>query len=629
MQNPEAGAGGSPPGTGGPKDGAPDGRRNQGLRNVAIIAHVDHGKTTLVDAMLAQSGRLDDQRGVVERVMDSNDLERERGITILGKATSIRHKGVKVNIADTPGHADFGGEVERMLTMVDGVVLLVDASEGPLPQTRFVLGKALDGGLAPIVVINKIDRQDARAEEVLDEVYDLFIDLGASEEQIEFPVFYTNAKAGTASEDLDTPGVTLEPLLDAIVEHIPAPEGDPDAPVQALVTNLDYNEYIGRLGVGRVRQGTLREGQPIAVCTADGVKTFKLSQLYTFEGLERKRVPEAPAGEMYSIAGIEEIDIGDTLADPENPVPLPRVRVDEPTIAMFFMANTGPMSGREGKYVTSRNLRDRLDRELRGNVSLRVEEQPDRDAFKVIGRGELALSILIESMRREGFELCVSKPEVVTKTDEHGRTLEPMEKLVLDLPHDYLGVITEKLARRRGFMGDMRTMGSGRVRVEFGVPSRGLIGFRGEFLNDTRGTGIMNTLFDGWAPWAGDITYRVNGALVADRPGKTTPYALFHLQPRGVLFIGSQTPVYEGMVIGEHAKEQDLDVNATKEKKLTNIRAAGKDEAVVLSPPRALTLEEALQWIAEDELVEVTPSTIRIRKKVLAANVRPKKKKSG
>jgi len=597
-----------------------------GLRNVAIIAHVDHGKTTLVDAMLAQSGGLAEQRGVVERVMDSNDLERERGITILGKATSIRHHGVKVNIADTPGHADFGGEVERMLTMVDGVVLLVDASEGPLPQTRFVLGKALDAGLATIVVLNKIDRPDARAEEVLDEVYDLFIDLGAEEHQLEFPVFYTNAKAGLASTEADVPGTNLEPLLDSILEHIPPPEGDPDGVLQALVTNIDYNEYIGRLGIGRVRNGTLREGDIIAVVGDEATRNCKLSQLYTFEGLERVRVLECPAGEMYSVAGIEDIQIGDSLTSSEDPQPLPRVKVDEPTIAMFFMANTGPFAGRDGKYVTSRNLRDRLEKELRGNVSIRVEDLGD--SFKVVGRGELALSILIENMRREGFELCVSKPEVIVKEGEDGRKLEPYELLDLDLPHDYLGVITEKLARRKGFMGDMKTMGSGRIRVTFRVPSRGLIGFRQEFLNDTRGTGIMNALFEGWSPWAGDISYRTNGAIICDRQGRTRPYALFHLQPRGILFIGAQTDVYEGMIVGEHAKLQDLDVNACKEKKLTNVRASGKDEAVVLSPPRLMGLEAALQWIADDELVEVTPKTIRIRKKVLQANIRPKKKKA-
>ena len=597
-----------------------------GLRNVAIIAHVDHGKTTLVDAMLSQSGRLSEQRAVVDRVMDSNDLERERGITILGKATSIRHRGIKINIADTPGHADFGGEVERMLTMVDGVVLLVDASEGPLPQTRFVLGKALDLGLATIVVLNKIDRPDARHEEVLDEVYDLFIDLGAEGNQIEFPVFYTNAKLGQASLDANVAGADLAPLIDSIIEHIPAPQGDPDGVLQALVTNLDYNDYVGRLGIGRVRSGTLREGQMITLSGENGLRTVKLSQLYTFEGLERVRVPECPAGEMYSVAGIDGLQIGDTLTDADDPQPLPRLKVDEPTIAMFFMANTGPMAGQDGKYVTSRNLRDRLDKELRGNVSIRVEDQGD--SFKVIGRGELALSILIENMRREGFELCVSKPEVITKEDEHGRTLEPFENLNLDLPQEYLGVVTEKLARRKGFMGEMDTMGSGRIKVGFRVPSRGLIGFRQEFLNDTRGTGIMNASFESWSPWAGDIVYRTNGAIIVDRLGKTTPYALFHLQPRGILFVGAVTPVYEGMIVGEHTKLQDLDVNATREKKLTNVRASGKDEAVVLSPARLMSLESALQWIADDELVEVTPKNIRLRKKVLKANQRPKRKKA-
>ena len=601
---------------------------NDAWRNVAIVAHVDHGKTTLVDAMLSQCGSLAGQRGVVERVMDSDDIERERGITILGKATSVRWRGVKVNIADTPGHADFGGEVERMLTMVDGVLLLVDASEGPLPQTRFVLGKALDIGLRPIVVINKIDRQDARAEEVLDEVYDLFIDLGADEEQIEFPVFYCNAKAGTSSATLGEAGVNLSPLMDAILDHIPAPTGDPAGGLQALITSLDFNEYIGRLGIGRVRRGTLREGETVAVAAEKGMREVRLGQLYVFEGLERKRVQEVPAGELFSIAGIEGIQIGDTLTCPEKPEPLPRVRVDEPTIAMFFSANTGPFSGQDGKYVTSRNLAERLERELRGNVSLRVEEQPSRDSFKVMGRGELALAVLIENMRREGFELCVSKPEVVTRLDEDGRKLEPMERLQLDLPHEYLGIITQKLAQRRGFMGEMKVMGSGRVKVEFNVPSRGLIGFRSEYLNDTRGTGIMNTLFDGWEPWKGDIVYRVNGALVSDRAGRTTTYALFHLQPRGALFLRPQTDVYEGMIIGENSKVQNLDVNPAREKKQTNVRTVNKDEALVLSPARRMGLEAALEWIGEDELVEVTPNFVRLRKKILQANKRPKRRKS-
>ena len=601
--------------------------RNEAFRNVAIIAHVDHGKTTLVDAMLGQAGHLADRRTVVDRVMDSSDLERERGITILGKATSIRWKDIKVNIADTPGHADFGGEVERMLTMVDGVVLLVDASEGPLPQTRFVLSKSLDAGLAPIVVLNKIDRSDARPAEVIDEVYDLFIDLGASDEQIEFPLFFTDARKGTATADLDQPGTDLAPLLDAIVAHIPAPKGDPAAHLQALVTNLDYNDYIGRLGLGRVRRGTLREGEEVAVVGEEATRVVKLGQLYVFEGLERKRVKEAPAGEMFAIAGIEDIQIGDTVTDAEDPQPLPRVRVDEPTIAMFFSSSNSPFAGKDGKYVTSRNIHDRLMRELRGNVSLRVEPTEARDTFKVVGRGELALAILIETMRREGFELCVSKPEVVIRTDEDGKILEPMERLVLDMPEQYLGVVTEKLAHRKGRMGDIRPLGSRGIRVEFDIPARGLIGFRSEFLNDTRGTGVMNTLFNGWKPWQGAIIYRVNGAIVADRQGKSTAYAMFHLQPRGQLFVGVGVEVYEGMIVGENSRGNDLNVNVTREKKLTNIRASAKDESLAVSPPRPITLEYALHWIAEDELVEITPCHLRMRKKILRAALRPKRDK--
>jgi len=596
---------------------------NVQFRNVAIIAHVDHGKTTLVDAMLKQSGRFDDVRGdVQERVMDSNDIERERGITILGKATSIRWKGKKINIADTPGHADFGGEVERMLEVVDGVCLLVDASEGPLPQTRFVLSKALDAGLAPIVVMNKIDRPDARPAEVLDEIYDLFIELGADDDQIEFPVFYTNAKEGLASTTPTETGESLEPLLDCIAEHIPAPSGDPEAPLQALVTNLDYNEYIGRLGTGRIFNGTLREGDQVALVAEDETRKIRIGQLYVYEGLERKRVKEAPAGELFAVAGIDDIYIGDSLTDLEDPRPLPRVKVDEPTIAMFFMANTSPFSGLDGKYVTSRNIRERLDKELMGNVSLKVEDTESGDKFKVIGRGELALSVLIENMRREGYEMNVSKPEVVTKFDDSGKLLEPQERVVVDIPGEYLGVVTEKLALRKGRMAELKTLGSDRQRVEFLVPSRGLIGFRSEFMNDTRGTGVMNTLFEGWMRWAGDISYRKNGALIADRKGTTTTYALFHLQPRGILFLGPQMDVYEGMIIGEHAKAQDLDVNAVRSKQLTNFRTVNKDDAQILSPPRLMTLEDALQWISDDELVEVTPSNIRLRKKELQANFR-------
>ena len=599
------------------------------FRNVAIIAHVDHGKTTLIDSILRQTGCLPPRRDNVERVMDSDAIERERGITILGKATSIRWKGAKINIADTPGHADFGGEVERMLRMVDGVLLLVDAAEGPLPQTRFVLGKALAGGLRSILVINKIDRHDARAEEVLNEVYDLYIELGADEHQLDFPVFYTNARAGTATTDLAVPGTELAPLLDAILSYIPSPGGDPKAPLAALITNLDYDNYVGRLGIGRVFEGTLRENSTVGIMTADGgMKIQKMGPLLVFEGLERAESPAAEAGEFFAVAGIEAIQIGDTLTTPETPQTLERVHVDEPTIAMFFCANTGPLSGRDGNYVTSRHVRDRLYREVLKNVSIRVEDTESREIFKVVARGELALAILIENMRREGFELLVSKPEVVTKSDGNGKVLEPMERLILDMPETYFGTISQRLAKRRGRVDVMKPLGSGRQRIEIDIPARGLIGFRSDYLNDTRGQGILNTLFNGWAPWAGPIIYRTNGALVADRGGKATAYAIFNLQPRGILFIDPQTEGYEGMVVGEHSRENDLDVNITREKKLTNMRAAGKDDNVIIAPPRRIGLEDGMQWIAEDELVEVTPKTIRLRKKALQANSRPRKEKA-
>ena len=590
-------------------------------RNVAIIAHVDHGKTTLVDAMLLQSGRVE-AREQVDRVMDSNDLERERGITILGKATSVRWNEVKINIADTPGHADFGGEVERMLTMVDGVVLLVDAAEGPLPQTRFVLTKALADSLPCIVVINKIDRRDARPREVLDEIYDLFIDLDASEEQLEFPVLYTNARAGTATLDPEIPGKNLDPLFKVIIDRIPEPEGNPDGKLTTLVTNIDYDNYIGLLALGRVLEGTLREGEHVSVVGADETRVVKLGQLYVFEGLNRARVKEAEAGELFAVAGIEKITIGDTISTAEDPVVLPRVRVDEPTIAMFFSINNGPFAGLDGKYVTSRHLRDRLKRETRANVSLIVEDTDSHDTFKVIGRGELALAILIENMRREGYELCVSKPEVVTRRDAQNVLQEPMEHLILDLPENYVGTVTKKLASRKGRMKAMVPSGSHRVKLEFSIPSRGLIGFRSEYLNDTRGLGILNTYFSGWAPWHGPITYRQNGALVADRLGKSTPYALFHMQPRGVLFVGPGIDVYEGMIIGEHAKTNDLNVNVTKEKKLTNMRASGRDDNVMLTTPRTMSLEEAIEWVSDNELAEITPNSIRLRTKYLSAKKR-------
>ena len=588
-------------------------------RNVAIIAHVDHGKTTLVDALLKQSGSLDNKRNVVERVMDSNALERERGITIIGKATAVEWNGVKINIADTPGHADFGGEVERMLTMVDGVVLLVDAAEGPLPQTRFVLKKALARGLAVIVVLNKIDRQDARPAEVLDEVYSLFIDLDANDEQIEFPVLYAIARDGVSGTSPDDIQPNLAPIFDAIIKYIPEPKGDPKGNLQALVTNTDYDNYLGKMAVGRVFEGTLCEDELLTIMGEKGNRSIKVGQLYVFDGLDRKRVKEAPAGELFSVAGIEEIAIGDTLSSIDNPVALPRVRVDEPTIAMFFSVNNGPFAGKEGKLVTTRHISERLFREAVANVSMRVEAADSKDAFKVMGRGELSLSILIETMRREGFEMCISKPEVVTKKDENGKTLEPMERLILDMPEVNVGAITQMLALRKGIMDTMKSLGSGRVHVEFDVPSRGLIGFRSQFLNETRGLGIMNTLFNGWAPWFGAMNYRQNGALVADRDGKSIPYALFQLQPRGVLFIGPGVDCYEGMIVGENSRPNDIDVNVSREKKLSNMRAAGRDDNIILTPPRIMSLEESIEWIDEDELVEVTPISIRLRKRYLTA----------
>ena len=588
-------------------------------RNVAIIAHVDHGKTTLVDALLRQSGSLDKKNMDVDRVMDSNALERERGITITGKATSVAWKGVKINIADTPGHADFGGEVERMLTMVDGVVLLVDAAEGPLPQTRFVLSKALQKGLAVIVVLNKIDRQDARCEEVLDEVYSLFIDLGANDDQIEFPVLYAIARDGVSGTSPDDIQPNLAPIFDAIINNIPAPKGNPNGNLQALVTNTDYDNYLGKMAVGRVFEGTLTEDETLTIMGENGNKQIKVGQLYVFKGLTRERVKAAPAGELFAVAGIDEIAIGDTLSSVDNPIALPRVRVDEPTIAMFFSVNNGPFAGKEGKLVTTRHIAERLWKEARANVSMRIEETDSKDTFKVVGRGELSLSILIETMRREGFELCISKPEVITKKDEKGKTLEPMEKLILDMPEINVGAITQILATRKGIMGSMRSLGSGRVHVEFDIPSRGLIGFRSQFLNETRGLGIMNTLFNGWAPWFGPMNYRQNGALIADRLGKSIPYALFHLQPRGILFIGPGVECYEGMIVGENSRPNDIDVNVSREKKLSNMRAAGRDDNIILVPPKQMSLEEAIEWIDEDELVEVTPTSIRLRKRLLTA----------
>ena len=592
------------------------------FRNVAIIAHVDHGKTPLVDAMLRQSGIFRANEEVAERVMDSNELERERGITILAKATGVRYGGVKINIVDTPGHSDFGGEVERALKLVDGVMLLVDASEGPLPQTRYVLMKALEARLPPIVVINKIDRPDARVQEVLNEIYDLFIDLDAAEEQLDFPVIYTNAKAGIAKKELTDSTADLRPLFDAIIDHVPEPTGDPDGVLQLLVANLDYSDYLGRLAIGRVFNGTLRHGDEVAIAKLDGnLQKTKITKLYSFEGLRRVDETVGRPGDVLAIAGVEGITIGETVTSVDNPRPLPHIQIDEPTIAMTFTINTSPFAGREGQYVTSRNLRDRLEKELLTNVSLRVEESGGPDSYKVMGRGELQLAILIEMMRREGYELAAGKPEILTKT-VNGKLSEPLELLVIDCPEEYIGVTIEKLGRRKGKMEKMINHGSGRVRLEFTLPSRGLIGLRSEMLTDTKGTAILNSLFHGYIEWQGEIPTRPTGSLIADRPGKATGYALFNLQERGEMFLAPGTEVYEGMIVGENARDSDLNVNIVKEKKLTNMRASTADEAIRLVPPRLMNLEQAIEFVREDELVEVTPQSIRLRKKILKANQR-------
>jgi len=596
--------------------------QNESIRNIAIIAHVDHGKTTLVDAMLKQSGIFRDNETVAERVMDSNELERERGITILAKTTGVRYGGVKINIVDTPGHSDFGGEVERALKIVDGVMLLVDASEGPLPQTRYVLMKALEAKLPPIVVINKIDRPDARIQEVLNEIYDLFIDLDATEDQLDFPVIYTNAKIGIAKRDPAGDSNDLRPLFETILDKIPMPVGDPASVLQLLVANLDYSDYLGRLAIGRVFSGTLNLGDEVAIARLDGTfhKT-RITKLYSFEGLKRVDETIGRPGDILAIAGVEGITIGETVTSAETPVPLPHIQIDEPTIAMMFTVNTSPFAGREGQYVTSRNLRDRLDKELLTNVSIRVEEAGGPDAFKVMGRGELQLAILIEMMRREGYELAVGKPEIITRTI-NGKLHEPVELLVIDCPEKFVGVVIEKLGARKGKMERMVNHGSGRVRLEFKVPSRGLIGLRSEMLTDTKGTAIMNSLFDGYIEWQGEIASRPTGSLVADRHGKSTGHAIFNLQERGEIFITPATEVYEGMIVGENARDSDLNVNIVKEKKLTNMRASTADEAIRLVPPRILNLEQAIEFIRDDEFVEVTPGSIRLRKKILKANQR-------
>jgi GTP-binding protein len=595
---------------------------NEGIRNIAIIAHVDHGKTTLVDAMLKQSGIFRENEEVADRVMDSNELERERGITILAKTTGVRYHGVKINIVDTPGHSDFGGEVERALKIVDGVMLLVDASEGPLPQTRYVLMKALEAKLPQIVVINKIDRPDARIPEVLDEIYDLFIDLDATEDQLDFPVVYTNARTGVAKRTPEEESTSLRPLFDLILERIPSPVGDPDGVLQMLVANLDYSDYLGRLAIGRVFEGTLRLGDDVGIAKLDGsIQKTRITKLYSFEGLKRVDETIGRPGDVLAIAGVEGITIGETLTSADEPRPLPVVQIDEPTIAMTFTINTSPFAGREGQYVTSRNLRDRLDKELLTNVSIKVEEAGGPDAFKVMGRGELQLAILIEMMRRESYELAVGKPEILTRTI-NGKLHEPLELLVIDCPEMFVGTVIEKMGVRKGKMTKMVNHGSGRVRLEFHVPSRGLIGLRSEMLTDTKGTAIMNSLFEGYIEWQGDISSRPTGSLVADRPGRATGYAIFNLQERGEMFVEPGTEVYEGMIVGENSRDADLNVNIVKEKKLTNMRASTSDEAIRLVPPRLLNLEQAIEFIRDDEYVEVTPKSIRLRKKTLKANQR-------
>lgn len=593
------------------------------LRNLAIIAHVDHGKTTLVDSMLWQSGIFRDNEQVQERVMDSIDLEREKGITIMAKNTAIYYGETLINIVDTPGHADFGGEVERTLKLVDGVLLLVDASEGPLPQTRFVLRKALELDLSPIVVINKIDRSDARIQEVLNEVYDLFIDLEATDQQLEFPVLYAVARDGICRTEADGEDQTLKPLFEEILRTVPAPEYEPGHPLQMLITTLGHDDYVGRLGIGRLFQGTLEQGQRIARCRLDGsIEELKVTHLYGYRGLDRVPIDSAQPGDIVAVAGFDEVVIGETLSDLEDPRPLPSIQIDEPTLAMVFSINNSPMAGKEGKHVTSSKLRERLIRETWTNVSIRVEEAAGGRGFLVAGRGELQLAILIEMMRREGYEFSVGKPEVITRRAENGALEEPMERLIVDCPEEFVGAVTQILGPRRGRMMNMANHGSGRVRIEFLVPARGLIGFRTQFLTETKGTGIMNHLFEEFGPWQGDIPQRTTGALVADRTGRATPFAIEHLQPRGIFFISPNDRVYEGMVVGEHSRPSDLDVNITKEKKLTNMRAASADELVRLVPPTRLSLEQAIEFIAEDEQIEVTPKAFRLRKRTLAANQR-------
>lgn len=595
------------------------------IRNVAIIAHVDHGKTTLVDELLKQSGTFNSHETVEDRVMDSGDLERERGITILSKNTSVHYKDTKINIIDTPGHADFGGEVERILLMVDGVLLLVDAFEGCMPQTRFVLKKALGLKKKVVVVINKIDRPGARPAEVVDEVIDLFIELGANEDQIEFPVIFASAKEGYASEDSRDRSGDMRPLFEAIIKEVPAPKGDVDAPLQVLFSSLDYDDYIGRIGVGRIERGTIKRNQQVVLCKADGSQqNVKVSKLYAFEGLKRTEVEEAAAGEIICVSGIADINIGETACDPECIEPMDFIKIDEPTISMNFIVNTSPFAGREGKFVTSRNIRDRLFKEVETNVSMRVEETDTTDTFKVSGRGELHLSILIETMRREGYEFAVSRPKVIFKRDDNGQLLEPMELLVVEVPADYVGTVIEKIGSRKGELKDMAAHDGGSTHLEFSIPSRGLIGYRSEFLTDTNGNGIMNQIFDGYEPYKGDIQMRERGSIVVHEPGESNAYGLFNTQERGKLFIGPGVEVYEGMIVGECAKNEDIVCNVCKTKHLTNTRASGSDDALRLVPPTTLSLEQCMEFIADDELLEVTPESLRLRKMILNKEQRMK-----
>lgn len=605
--------------------------KREDIRNIAIIAHVDHGKTTLVDELLKQSGVFRDNQAVAERVMDSGDIERERGITILSKNTAITYKDTKINIIDTPGHADFGGEVERVLKMVNGVVLVVDAFEGAMPQTKFVLKKALELELPVIVCINKIDRPEARPDEVVDEVLELFIDLDANEEQLDCPFIFASAREGIASYKSDEPGKDMEPLFETILNYIPAPEGDPDAGTQVLISTIDYNEYVGRIGIGKVDNGSVKVGQDVVIVNAhdkDKLNKVRITKLYEFDGLKKVEVTEATIGSIVAISGVTDIHIGDTICSPEHPEPIPFQKISEPTIAMHFMVNDSPLAGQEGKFVTSRHLRDRLFSELNSDVSLRVEETDNMDSFKVSGRGELHLSVLIENMRREGYEFAVSKAEVLYKTDERGKKLEPMERAFVDIPEEFAGSVIEKLSTRKGELQGMGSIGGGFTRLEFVIPSRGLIGYRGEFMTDTKGNGILNTVFEDYGPYKGDIAYRKQGSLIAFESGETVAYGLFNAQDRGTLFVGPGEKVYAGMVIGQNGKTEDIELNVCKTKHLTNTRSSSADDALKLTPPKVLSLEEALEFIDTDELLEITPENLRIRKKILDPTLRFRAKKN-